>query len=214
MNDAGTAAAAYLRLIERQGAEPAVVLVRRQWLRRLTPLLTQLPKEGGAYRQAVDAFLERIPLADRAAALTCAREFYYFWLGDVQRLAAMASSGSFSLRQVDLRMAQSLDGLLERMGQEGFGRFPPALDLYLGQLFESGTDTMVLAGYERWLKALLYLLDGQPHRPDSYRAAVDALLLHLPDQGERHRFVELARAFYPSWLAFPSAQDRRGSSAA
>jgi hypothetical protein len=75
---------------------------------------------------------------DRVTALTCAREFYYFWLGDVKKLVEITSRSGFTTRNVRLEMADSLASLLERMQQQGFDAFPPSLEIYLGKLFEDG----------------------------------------------------------------------------
>ncbi|MBV8680209.1 MAG: hypothetical protein JO338_07145 [Aquitalea sp.] len=58
------------------------------------------------------------------------------------------------------------------------------------------------------LKGMLFLLDGQPYRPDSFRMVVDAMLLHLNDAHNKKSFVQLAREYFYYWLSFPPANER------
>jgi hypothetical protein len=61
---------------------------------------------------------------------------------------------------------------------------------------------------EYLLKAMLFLLSGQPYRPDSFRMVVDAMLLHLNDAQNQKAFVQLAREYFYYWLSFPPAHER------
>jgi|GEM_PF-2591056 len=199
---------AYLRLIQRQGASTQVVSERRQLLERLTPLLVGLARNAQSFRRMVDRFIADCPVDDRVTALTCAREFYYFWLSDVKKLVEITARSGFTTRNVRLEMASSLDALLERMHLQGFTDFPPSLEIYLGKLFEDGMSDADILEREMLLKAMLFLLAGQPYRPDSFRIVVDAMLLHLNDRQNQKAFVQLAREYFYYWLSFPPAHER------
>lgn len=210
MKEVEDALEAYLNLIHRKGASDQVVEERRQLLKKLTALLDGRPKDIELFRQAVDAYLERCPHEDRVTALTCAREYYYFWLGDMKKLAELTSRSGFTIHNPRMDIAASLDELLQRMAAAGFSRFPPSLEIYLGKLFEGGMKERQIAPREQILKAMLYLLDGQPYKPENYRIAVDAMLLQLKfdDDESRVAFLQLAREYFYYWLSFPPAAER------
>ena len=199
---------AYLRLILRQGASEQVLLERRQLLDCLLPLLVGVSREAQSFRRVVERFVSDCEVADRVTALTCAREYYYFWLGDVKKLVEITARSGFTTRNVRLEMADSLASLLERMQQQGFDSFPPSLEIYLGKLFEDGMPEADIQEREYLLKAMLFLLSGQPYRPDSFRMVVDAMLLHLSDAQNQKAFVQLAREYFYYWLSFPPAHER------
>ena len=199
---------AYLRLILRQGASEQVLQERRQLLDRLLPLLLGVSRDAQSFRRVVERFVNDSEVAERVTALTCAREYYYFWLGDVKKLVEITSRSGFTTRNVRLEMADSLASLLERMQQQGFNTFPPSLEIYLGKLFEDGVPEAVIQEREYLLKAMLFLLSGQPYRPDSFRMVVDAMLLHLSDAQNQKAFVQLAREYFYYWLSFPPAHER------
>ncbi len=199
---------AYLRLILRQGASEQVLQERRQLLDRLLPLLVGVSRDAQSFRRVVERFVNDSEVADRVTALTCAREYYYFWLGDVKKLVEITSRSGFTTRNVRLEMADSLASLLERMQQQGFNTFPPSLEIYLGKLFEDGMPEVDIQEREYLLKAMLFLLSGQPYRPDSFRMVVDAMLLHLSDAQNQKAFVQLAREYFYYWLSFPPAHER------
>ena len=199
---------AYLRLILRQGASEQVLQERRQLLDRLLPLLVGVSRDAQSFRRVVERFLNDSEVADRVTALTCAREYYYFWLGDVKKLVEITARSGFTTRNVRLEMADSLASLLERMQQQGFNTFPPSLEIYLGKLFEDGMPEADIQEREYLLKAMLFLLSGQPYRPDSFRMVVDAMLLHLSDAQNQKAFVQLAREYFYYWLSFPPAHER------
>lgn len=201
---------AYLQLLAGKGAEPAVCSRRRVLLTALNARLQGLPLQPDHYRQAVDALLEHCAAAEHPAVLATAREYYYFWLGDVARLARKNARGDFfTTLHPSVPLAGSLSELQAQMVQSGFDDFPPALEIYLGELYENGVDARLLEQYEALIKPLLFLLRDQLHHADSYRMAVDGMLLQPGAQVWRDDFLHISREFYYYWLTFPHARERR-----
>ncbi|WP_293762463.1 hypothetical protein [uncultured Aquitalea sp.] len=199
---------AYLRLIQRQGAEDTVVSERRALLEGLLPMLDGVERNSQTFRRVVEQFVAGCEVPDRVTALTCAREFYYFWLDDVKKLVEITARSGFTTRNVRLEMAESLDALILRMETQGFKAFPPSLSIYIGKLFEDGMAEYDIRERETLLKAMLFLLSGQPYRPDSFRMVVDAMLLHLSESANKSAFLQLAREYFYYWLSFPPAHER------
>lgn len=205
---ASKALEAYVHLLEQKGASGEVIAYRRSLLSRLVQILRGQPRSRDVYRSAINAFLSICPPGDRPGAMTAAREYYYFWLGDLQKLAEMNARSGFTTHHVRLPVLASFDELRQRMSKEQFAAYPPSLDIYLGKLYELGADDEVLNERGELLRPMLYLLHEQQHHPDSFRTAVDALLMHLTDSYAREIFLTIAREFFYYWMTFPAADKR------
>ncbi|QEL54413.1 hypothetical protein [Chromobacterium paludis] len=199
---------AYLHLIEKLGAAPEVVSARRQLLQRLLDSLAGRRRDVDSYHAGVDAFVAACPVEEKLLAVTCAREFFYFWLDDMKKVMEITAGASFTIRNLAMPLLGSLDALQQLMRRMDFNHFPPSLDLYLGKLFEDGMAEEEIDRRRRLLQVLLFLLDPHPCDANSYRMAVDALLLHLatPEEGDALRL--LVREYYPYWQSFPFAHKR------
>ncbi|POA97773.1 hypothetical protein C2134_13995 [Chromobacterium sinusclupearum] len=203
---------AYLHLIERLGATPDVVAARRELLQKLLDGLAGKRRDVDSYHAGVDVFLAGCPLQEKLLAVTCAREFFYFWLDDMKKVMEITSGAGFTVRNLDMPLQGSLDALLQLMRRTGFQRYPPSLGLYLGKLFEDGMAEDEIRRRETLLQALLFLLDSHPFHASSYRMAVDALLLHLDSQQDGEYLRQLVREYFPHWQSFPFASQRLGAS--
>ncbi|AUH52185.1 hypothetical protein CXB49_15875 [Chromobacterium sp. ATCC 53434] len=208
MADLAAALSAYLHLIARLGAVPGVVDERRALLQRLLARLRRERRDADAYHAAVDGFLNDCAADERVLAITCAREFYCFWLDDMQKVVEATARAGFSIHNPAMQVLETLDALLALMRSQRFARFPPSLGLYLGKLFEDGTAEEEIRRRESLLKALLFLLNPHPVSNTSYRMAVDALLLHLPGHDDKQQLRLLVREYFPYWQAFPFAHHR------
>ncbi|UGA38963.1 hypothetical protein JOS77_04620 [Chromobacterium haemolyticum] len=181
MSDLKAALEAYMRLLARQGAPAQVIDERRRILEQMLPWLDGVERSAEGFRVPCERLLQACAPDEQVLALTCTREFYYFWLGDTKKVVEITARSGFSVRNVRVWLETDWEGLLTRMERDGFSRFPPSLGLYLGKLFEDGMSEPDIHLRERLLKSLLYLLDGQPIQGDSFRMMVDAVLLHLRD---------------------------------
>ncbi len=209
MSDPQQALTAYLSLLSRQGADAALCEARRTQLAGLLTRLEGLAPSPDAYRQAVDALLLPLDAVQRRALLPVVREFYYFWLGDIGRIARMLSQGEIvSWRGGEARALPSLDALLRDLPAPDSGAYPPSLGLYLDRLFEAGVDEAASARGSQLLQVLLHLLASRDHAPGCYREAVDDMLTMLADEAERTFFLGLAREYFYWWLKFPAAAQR------
>lgn len=208
MSDLKAALEAYMRLLARQGAPAQVIDERRRILEQMLPWLDGVERSAEGFRVPCERLLQACAPDEQVLALTCTREFYYFWLGDTKKVVEITARSGFSVRNVRVWLETDWEGLLTRMERDGFSRFPPSLGLYLGKLFEDGMSEPDIHLRERLLKSLLYLLDGQPIQGDSFRMMVDAVLLHLRDAELKNIFLQLVREYFYYWHQFPQAQAR------
>ena len=204
---------AYLKLIARLGADDGVVAARREMLRRLLARLAGAKRTSGDYHAHVGGFVADCGQSERVLAITCAREFYYFWLDDMKKMVEMTARAGFSIHNPDFPWHGDFDALLGAMRESGFSRFPPSLGLYLGKSFEDGADEADIRQREHMLKALLFLLDPHPPTSSHYRMAVDALLQHLADAAARQRLLALVREYFGYWQSFPFSHHRKSGGA-
>ncbi|MBX9267756.1 hypothetical protein [Chromobacterium violaceum] len=208
MNPREASLDAYLKLIARLGASDEVVVARRSMLRRLLARLAGAKRTADDYHAHVDGFVASCEPAERVLAVTCAREFYYFWLDDMKKMVEMTARAGFSIHNPAFPWHGDFDTLLGAMRESGFSRFPPSLGLYLGKSFEDGAGEADIRQRERQLKALLFLLDPHPPTSSHYRMGVDALLQHLPEGAPRQQLLTLVREYFGYWQSFPFSHHR------
>ncbi|UTH74791.1 hypothetical protein [Chromobacterium sp. IIBBL 290-4] len=211
MADLASALNAYLSLVARLGASAAVLDERRALLQDLLARQGAAKRTQDAYPPMVEALLAVLSPPQKVLAMTCAREFFYFWLDDMKRVVEITSRSGFSTHNPVFPIESNFDLLIARIEGEAFESYPPSLELFLGKLFEDGMANADIRPRELILQALLYLLEPHPFRSTSYRMAVDALLLHLSDSGERELLLETVRAYFPYWQSFPFAHQRQAA---
>lgn len=205
---ASEAGDAYFRQMIKEGLPGSVMSRREQLLGALQLLLKGQSRQPATYRQVVSVLLQRCSDADHDIALACARDYYYFWLGDLRYRPSGIVGRGVTIRSLKALSAAPFLNLLKRMRQEASFPMPPSLSIYLGQLHENGRSASELDSREILLKALLYFLQNESFVPSSYRRAVDTLLLHIALPEERASVVSLAREFFYYWIAFPPAATR------
>jgi hypothetical protein len=205
---ASEAGDAYFRQMIKEGLPGSVMSRREQLLGTLQLLLKGQSRQPATYRQVVSVLLQRCSDADHDSALACARDYYYFWLGDLRYRPSAVVGRGVTIRSLKALSAAPFLNLLKRMRQEARFPMPPSLSIYLGQLHENGRSASELDSREILLKALLYFLQNESFVPSCYRRAVDTLLLHIALPEERASVVSLAREFFYYWIAFPPAATR------
>ena len=176
-------------------------------LNKLHLQLNGASNDPGSYRHAVATMLKRYHADEHPRLLTCMRDYYYFWIGDLRQRSGKVAVPEFATRNIGALRSAPLESLFTRMRQEPKKCSSPALGLYLGDKFEQGLASEELASREMLLNALLVLLRERPFIPLSYRRAVDKLLFISPPCDHRC-LVQLVREFFYYWIAFPPAATR------
>lgn len=199
---------AYVRLMILEGLPSMVIGQREKLLPALEALLKGQKHVPAVYRQVVSLLAQRSSDADHDEVLACARDYYYFWLGDLRYRPSGVVGESLTIRSLEALKASPFLNLLKRIRQESMAVAPPSLSIYLGQLHENGRSAAELGCRELLLTALLFFLQQEVFVPSSYRRAVDTLLLHIGLPDERANVVSLAREFFYYWIAFPPAAVR------
>jgi len=199
---------AYMRQRVTEGVDQAIVGRRKPLLASLEQLLKGQRRDQAVYRQVVAALAQRASDKEHDAVIACARDYYYFWLGDLRYRPCNAVGKNLTIRGLEALKAAPFLNLLKRMRQETMLPAPPSLSIYLGQLHENGRSDSELESREQLLKAILFFLHDKSFVPSCYRRAVDALLMYISWPEERASVVKLAREFFYYWIAFPPAAVR------
>lgn len=199
---ASDALQAYLSLLKNKGASNRDLNIRKHFLRFLTSELKDKPQTGEAFRLCVDSVLAGFPESTDLQVLPlCAREFYYFWIGDFRQIALLHANGGLDPNPVLIQTSGSLIDMLSEMDGAGWEVVEiPALKQYLGFLRESGSTEAVMDIRERLIRLLLYVIREHEPTARAYRAGVDALQAMFQKEEARQTFVHVARDFFYYWI--------------
>lgn len=201
-------AESYSWQLARAGFAPAEMNRRSELIAKLQAQLKGLQLEPALYRRVVASFLQRCAPELQDAALACARDYYYYWLGDLRTRAGRYAPCQVAIRKMEAFDSSQFKTLLKRMERGPRPPEPPSLGIYRGHQFENGVQGRELAAREQLLGALLFLLDRRPFVAGSYRWAVDTLLMHIAQPSERDGVLVLVRDFFYYWIAYPPAEIR------
>lgn len=210
---ANDALQAYLSLLKSKGASSRELNVRKHFLRFLISELKDKPCTGDAYRASVDAVLAGFPQNEDLKVLpVCARDFYYFWIGDIKQIALLHATGLIDPNPLIIATQGSLIDMLGEMDRAGWEMNDiPALRQYLADLRANGATDAVIDIRERLIRLLLFVI--REHEPTSraYRAGVDALQGMFQKEEARNTFVTVARDFFYYWLGRVPQQETEAS---
>lgn len=199
---ASEALQAYLSLLKSKGASLRDLNVRKHFLRFLLSELKDKPMTGDAFRHSVDAVLAGFPDSDQLQVLpVCAREFYYFWIGDIRQIALMHANGGIDPNPLVIPVAGTLVDMLYAMDRAGWeeSEIVP-LSHYLQYLRASGASEAVMDIRERLIRLLLFVIKDLEPTARTYRAGVDALQSLFQKEEARQTFVTVARDFFYYWI--------------
>jgi hypothetical protein len=202
---------AYLKLMEKVGADSASLESRKQFLQRLVELIGGRPQGGGVYREAVDEALQEVDKAKWPYYLTVSREYYRFWIDDIKAIAAMHASGGYRAKPLISNVPnEELQVLWSNLDQEQFyvaEKWP--LKAYAAALRQEGADQAVVETRAKLAKLLLVRLRDAPERDGNYyQLAVDSLMAVFTMKEMRELYIQVAREFFYFWISDPEAVGR------
>lgn len=202
----------YLEFLKNQGMTTHQLTKCKHFLRYLTAGLRGSAGDGDAYRRAADRTLSNFPA--EPMFVEAVREFYYYWSGvkkpeaGQQRVAAPPRhEAALPLPLAELLRNVNEDYWFkpELSKLERQWRHLKALHDYSLQLRVKGCDDVSIEARVHAVKPLLYVLRDAEQTPDSFRNAVDGVLLMLPRTERWAAFAGLAREFYYFWAHLPDA---------
>ena len=203
-----TALNAYLSLLRSNGAPEVDLEERSKLIQPLLPPLDGQPQEGWLYRDEVETLLETLDRSSWPLFLAATREFYYFWIGDLKKIAAMLSEGEFVPdEQIEVSSEESLKAVWKKLDNEQFDTVEMwSLNAYLAALRDEGADKALIETRQKLIKLLMVNLRGVQERQGRFfRKAVDALLPIFVMKETRTLFLLVSREYYHFWVGDPDA---------
>lgn len=199
---------AYLRLMQRKGADAANLSHRHVLLETLFPLLAGNPAEGWLYRDAVEVSLVNIDGKEWPFYLVLTREYFHFWVGDFKAIAALHAGGGFEVEPpVPAQVEQNLKKVWKQLDTVKFSvaeTWP--LKAYIAALREEGADKAIVETRQKLVKLLLVQLrEVETQNGKAYRNVVESMLPLFVMKETRYLFLAVVREFFYFWMGDPEA---------
>lgn len=186
----------YLALLHNLAADDSNLLRRKTFITALMRDLERIPHDGRVYGTLVDEKLSMFTQPElRHFYQITAREFYWFWSEDEQKIDAMYRGELISINPFTIVAALPLEEQ-HRVAQTYYTLTPNRpLDAYRTHLANSNDAEIRLL----WASTLLYTFKDFEQEDFTYRAAVDTLLHLIDNRTMKQSFLVVVRDFHPVW---------------
>ena len=186
----------YLALLHNLAADDSNLLRRKTFITALMRDLERIPHDGRVYGTLVDEKLSMFTQPElRHFYQITAREFYWFWSEDEQKIDAMYRGELISVNPFTIVAALPLEEQ-HRVAQTYYTLTPNRpLDAYRAHLANSNDAEIRLL----WASTLLYTFKDFEQEDFTYRAAVDTLLHLIDNRTMKQSFLVVVRDFHPVW---------------
>ena len=186
----------YLALLHNLAADDSNLLRRKTFITALMRELENIPHDGRVYGTLVDEKLNMFTQPElRHFYQVTAREFYWFWSEDEQKIDAMYKGELISVNPFTIVASLPLDDQ-HRAAQAYYSDHPSkALDAYRSHL----TNSSEAAIRTQWARTLLFTFKDFEQEDFTYRAAVDTLLGLIDNRTMKQSFLVVVRDFHPVW---------------
>ncbi|NOT15563.1 MAG: hypothetical protein HOP21_08330 [Methylotenera sp.] len=199
---------AYLKMLESKGARAALLHQRSLFLDKLSLSLDEKNADGQSYRFAVEAVIDTIDVDDWHNSLTAAREFYPFWMSDINAIVALSKNPGFDLMGITWRpQAVQLNELWAALDGQKFETAETwPLKAYTKALRDEAIEQSIVDTRIKIAKLILIRLRDAPDKtPKIYRIAVDSTLPLFHIKENRRLFLVVVREFFHFWIGNPDA---------
>lgn len=186
----------YLALLHNLAADDSNLLRRKTFITALMRDLERIPHDGRVYGTMVDEKLNMFTQPElRHFYQITAREFYWFWSEDEQKIDAMYRGELISINPFTIVAALPLEDQ-HRAALAYYAEHPhKALNAYAAHLANSSDAGIRL----QWASTLLYTFKDFDQEDFTYRAAVDTLLHLIDNRTMKQSFLVVVRDFHPVW---------------
>lgn len=186
----------YLSLLDNLAADPSNLLRRKTFITALMRDLEQIPHDGRVYGTMVDEKLSMFTQPElRHFYQITAREFYWFWSEDEQKIDAMYRGELISVNPFTIVSPLPLEEQ-HRAAHDFYAANPSkALEGYTAHLTSSSDAKIRL----QWASTLLFTFKDFEQEDFTYRAAVDTLLNLIDNRTMKQSFLVVVRDFHPIW---------------
>lgn len=188
----------YLALLHNLAADDSNLLRRKTFITTLMRELERIPHDGHVYGTLVDEKLAMFTQPElKHFYQVTAREFYWFWSEDEQKIDAMYKGELISVNPFTIVPNFSLDEL-HSIAQNYYNvHRHPALVAYLEHLNHIHSNESNIR--MQWASNILYAFKDFDQEDFTYRAAVDTLLNLMDNRTMKQSFLVVVRDFHPIW---------------
>lgn len=199
---------AYLTLLKSKGVDSVTLRLRKAILNDLSALLAGKVLDGGGYRLVVEKFLENTPPEDWPFALATAREYFHFWMDDIDGIVNQNTRKAYVNEIGWLPEATSMEALTEELKVQKFDSAEMwPLKSYKQALKNAGAGKPLVDARAKFAKmAMLRLRQSPIKNHQAYRVVVDSTLPLFRMKNSRKLFLEVVREFYHFWSGNPEAE--------
>lgn len=204
------AAIAYLKYLLTKGATPSALAQRETVLSHLDLYIGGISNNGVAYREAVEKCLAKVEKADWPFYLCVIREYFVFWNGNPELVAAAERSQAIDAEPVQWRTLEvDLKTIWSKLDKEKFSPDETrVLEAYQLALKQHDLKASVIATRVKLAKLLLLKLKNTTSKaPKIYRKAVNATVPIFELKDTRNLFLLVVREFYYFWVCDARATD-------
>lgn len=186
----------YLALLHNLAADDSNLLRRKTFITTLMRELERIPHDGRVYGTLVDEKLGMFTQPElRHFYQVTAREFYWFWSEDEQKIDAMYKGELISVNPFTIVSKLPLEEL-HRAAMVFYADHPSqAVAAYQKHLVNSAEANIRM----QWASTLLYTFKDFEQEDYTYRAAVDTLLGMIDNRTMKQSFLVVVRDFHPVW---------------
>lgn len=186
----------YLALLHNLAADDSNLLRRKTFITALMRDLERIPHDGRVYGTLVDEKLSMFTQPElRHFYQVAAREFYWFWSEDSEKIDAMYKGELISVNPFTIVATLPLEDQ-HRAAQAFYAATPSRpLDAYQTHLTGSSDADIRL----QWASTLLFTFKNFEQEDFTYRAAVDTLLNLIENRTMKQSFLVVVRDFHPVW---------------
>jgi hypothetical protein len=167
------------------------------------PYLENTPLNGQSYRSAVDELSELLSKEEWAICISVIREYFTFWLNDINAIISMDSDGYFqSSSEYWLpETIENINQVLDAVGDFELTEIERNLLLtYKGGLPNLSNDKFFIHTHLRMASFLLFKMrDIQEKNGMELRKVVDEILPLFCTVAEQKIFITVTRQVYYIW---------------
>lgn len=186
----------YLALLHNLAADDSNLLRRKTFITTLMRDLERIPHDGRVYGILVDEKLNMFTQPElRHFYQITAREFYWFWSEDEQKIDAMYRGELISVNPFTIVATLPLEDQHRAALAYYASTLNKPLAMYKTHLANSSDSSIRL----QWASTLLYTFKDFEQEDYTYRAAVDTLLNLIDNRTMKQSFLVVIRDFHPVW---------------
>ena len=194
---------AYVTILKKYKIQDIKLREHKIIILALMPYLESIPLNGQSYRSAVDDLSKLLSKEEWAICISVIREYFTFWLNDINTIISMNSDGDFQSSSEDWlpETIENINQVLDAVGDfELTEKEQSLLQTYKSGLPKRSNDKFFVHTHLRMASFLLFKMrDMQENNGIALRKIVDEILPLFSTSAEQKIFITVTRQMYYNW---------------